>query len=69
MLEAAEINTNYSSGTRADYGTPPLKQSERVKEESDCSANNMLIMWANWQIRMTRCHVMGKVNRQQTVPL
>ncbi|TNN80498.1 hypothetical protein EYF80_009237 [Liparis tanakae] len=36
VLEAAEINTSYSSGTRADYGTPPQKQSERWKEESDC---------------------------------
>lgn len=51
MLEAAEINTSYPSGTRADYGTPSQKQSEQGKKESDCGANNMLIMWANWQIK------------------
>ena len=43
MLEAAEINTSYSSGTGADYGTPSQNQSKRVKKESDCSDSNMLI--------------------------
>lgn len=69
MLEAAEINTSYPSGTRADYGTPSQKQSEQAKKESDCCANNMLIMWANWQIKMTRCHVVAKVSGKQAVPL
>lgn len=57
MLEAAEIYTSSSSGTWADYRTPPQKQGERAKKEGDCSANNMVFMWANWQIKMTRCHV------------
>lgn len=67
MLEAAEINTISSSGTQADYRTPTQKHSEWMKKEGDRCANNMLIMWANWQIKMTRCHVMVKEKTVNTV--
>lgn len=60
-LEAAEINTSKSSGTQADYRTPPQKQSKWLKKESARCANNMVIMWANWEIKMTWCRAMVKV--------
>lgn len=62
ILEAAEINTSYSSGTQADYGTPPQKQSKWAKKGSDYGAINMLIRWSDWQIKMICCHVMVKVS-------
>lgn len=42
------------SGIRADYGT--LSQKQQAGEDCGCGASNMLIMWANWQIKILSCN-------------